>query len=98
LAGVKSGSFTELTPRRPTPYARHVGHADLFVKLARSLTARVADIAASLRLGLSNARVESISTKLRLLTRIAFGFRSSDALVALALLSLKSDRHLSRGS
>jgi transposase len=27
--------------------------------------------------GLSNARVESVNTKLRLLTRIAFGFRST---------------------
>jgi transposase len=36
----------------------------------------------------SNARVESVNTKLRLLTRIAFGFRSPDALVALAMLDL----------
>lgn len=59
-----------------------------FVKLARSITARRADIAASLRQALSNARVESIDTELRLLTRLAFGFRSSDALIALPLLSL----------
>jgi transposase len=38
--------------------------------------------------GLSNARVESVNTKLRLLTRIAFGFRSPEALVALAMLDL----------
>ena len=37
---------------------------------------------------LSNARVESVNTKLRLLTRIAFGFRSPEALVALAMLDL----------
>ena len=36
----------------------------------------------------SNARVESVNTKLRLLTHIAFGFRSPDALVALAMLDL----------
>ncbi len=35
--------------------------------------------------GLSNARVESVNTKLRLLTRIAFGFRSPEAPVALAM-------------
>src|SRR5664280_774845 len=34
------------------------------------------------------ARVQSVTTKLRLLTRIAFGFRSPDALVALAMLDL----------
>jgi transposase len=37
---------------------------------------------------LSNARVESVNTKLRLLTRIAFGFRAVDALIGLAMLSL----------
>jgi len=40
------------------------------------------------RARLSNARVESTNTKLRLLTRIAFGFRSPEALVALAMLDL----------
>ena len=39
---------------------------------------------AALTHGLSNARVESVNTKLRLLTRIAFGYRSPEALVALA--------------
>lgn len=38
--------------------------------------------------GLSDARVESVNTKLRLLARIASGFRSPEALVALALLNL----------
>ncbi len=36
--------------------------------------------------GLSNALVESTNTKLRLLTRVAYGFRSTDNLVALCLL------------
>ncbi len=59
-----------------------------FVKLARSITAHREDIAATLHHELSNARVESVNTKLRLLTRLAFGFRSPDALIALAMLSL----------
>ncbi len=59
-----------------------------FVKLARAITEHRAGIEAALTHGLSNARVESINTKLRLLTRIAFGFRSPDALVALAMLDL----------
>ena len=37
---------------------------------------------------LSNALIESVNTKIRLITRLAFGFRSADALIALALLSL----------
>jgi len=59
-----------------------------FVKLAKSITEHRAGIEAALTHGLSNARVESVNTKLRLLTRIAFGFRSPDALIALAMLDL----------
>jgi transposase len=59
-----------------------------FVKLARSISEHRAGIEAALRHDLSNARVESMNTRLRLLTRIAFGFRSPDALIALAMLSL----------
>jgi hypothetical protein len=40
----------------------------------------------------SNALVESVNTKIRLITRIAFGFRSPDALIALAMLSLAGHR------
>ncbi len=59
-----------------------------FVKLAHSITEHRAGIEAALVHDLSNARVESMNTRLRLLTRIAFGFRSADALIALAMLSL----------
>lgn len=59
-----------------------------FVKLAKSIAKHRVGIEAAPTHGLSNARVESVSTKLRLLTRIAFGFRSSEALVALAMLDL----------
>ena len=36
--------------------------------------------------GLSNALVESTNTKLRLLTRMAYGFREPEHLIALAML------------
>ena len=39
-------------------------------------------ILASIEHGLSNGRVESMNTKIRLMTRIAFGFTSPDALIA----------------
>ena len=35
-----------------------------------------------------HALIESVNTKIRLITRIAFGFRSAQALIALAMLSL----------
>jgi transposase len=59
-----------------------------FVKLARTVAAHRAGIVASLLHGLSNARVESVNTKLRVLTRLAFGFRSPDALIGLAMLAV----------
>ncbi|MGH3515454.1 MAG: ISL3 family transposase [Pseudonocardiaceae bacterium] len=59
-----------------------------FVKVGRSIREYRASIDAALIHELSNARVESINTRLRLLTRIAFGFRSAEALIGLAMLSL----------
>lgn len=50
--------------------------------------APLAAIHASLDHGMSNALVESTNTKIRLLTRIAFGFTRPDALISLALLAL----------
>ena len=59
-----------------------------FVKLQRSIVKHRPAILASIEHGLSNGRVESMNTKIRLITRIAFGFKSPDALIALAMLSL----------
>lgn len=59
-----------------------------FVKLAKAVTAHRASIQAALTEGLSNGLVESTNTKIRLLTRVAFGFRSPEALIALAMLSV----------
>jgi transposase len=42
----------------------------------------------SLLHGLSNGLVESVNTRIRLLTRIAFGFKSPQALIGLAMLSV----------
>ena len=59
-----------------------------FVDLARRIAKHRVAIDATLDHDLSNALVESTNTKIRLLTRIAFGFRSPEALIALAMLSL----------
>jgi len=59
-----------------------------FVKLQRSIVKHRAAILAAIEHGLSNGRIESMNTKIRLITRVAFGFRSPDALIALAMLSL----------
>ncbi len=59
-----------------------------FVTLARRIAKHRAAINASLHHRLSNGLVESTNTKLRLLTRMAFGFKSPDAMIALAMLNL----------
>jgi transposase len=57
-----------------------------FVALARRIRAHLPAIQATLTEQLSNAIVESTNTKLRLLMRVAFGYRDTDALIAMALL------------
>jgi transposase len=57
------------------------------VALARTVAAHRAQIVAALLHGLSNARVKSINTGLRVLTRLAFGFHPGGA-DRLAMLSV----------
>ena len=59
-----------------------------FIKLASRIRSHQVGINAALVHGLSNARVESANNKLRLLTRLAFGFHSPAPLISLALLKL----------
>jgi transposase len=59
-----------------------------FVKLQRTIAEHRDAILDSIRHGMSNARVESVNTRIRLLTRIAFGFHSATPLIALVMLAL----------
>ncbi len=68
-----------------------------FVQLQKTIIKHRASILAAIEHGLSNGRIESVNTKIRLITRIAFGFRSPDALIALAMLSLGGHRPLLPG-
>lgn len=65
---------------------------DSFVDLQRRIVKHRASILAAIEHGLSNGRIESVNTKIRLITRIAFGFRSPQALIALAMLNLGGHR------
>ena len=65
---------------------------DAFVELQRRIVKHKASILAAIEHGLSNGRIESVNTKIRLITRVAFGFKSPDALVALAMLNLGGHR------
>ena len=63
-----------------------------FVKLSRKITKHRDRILAAIEHRLSNGLIESTNTKTRLITRMAFGFKSADALIALAMLSLGAHR------
>ena len=63
-----------------------------FVKLQKSIVKHRTRILAAIEHRLSNALIESTNTKIRLITRMAYGFRSADALIALAMLNLAGYR------
>lgn len=57
-----------------------------FVQLGRRIRKNLAGIEAALLHDLSNALIESTNTKIRVLTRVAYGFKEPEHLIALALL------------
>lgn len=59
-----------------------------FVALARRIRSHRASILATIEHGLSNALIESTNTKIRLITRRAYGFAKIEHLLALAMLAL----------
>jgi transposase len=59
-----------------------------FVDLQRRIVAHRDAIHNSIDHGLSNGLIESVNTKLRLLTRMAFGYADPHALIGLGLLAL----------
>jgi transposase len=63
-----------------------------FVDLARRIVRQRDAIIAALTSGLSNARIESVNTRIRLIIRRGFGFHTADAIIALAMLQLAGHR------
>lgn len=63
-----------------------------FVELGRQIRKHQAGILASIDNSMSNGLIESVNTKVRLITRVAYGFHGPQALVALAMLSLGGQR------
>nr|WP_241249146.1 ISL3 family transposase [Agrococcus sp. KRD186] len=63
-----------------------------FVKLQKRIVKHRARILAAIEHKLSNGLIESTNTKIRLITRMAYGFKSPEALIALALLNLGGHR------
>lgn len=63
-----------------------------FVELQRRIVRNRTAIDNTLDHGLSNGLIESTNTKIRVLTRVAYGFHNPEPLIALALLALGSQR------
>ena len=63
-----------------------------FVKLQKRIVKHKARILAAIEHRLSNGLIESTNTKIRLIARMAFGFKSPESLIALAMLSLGGHR------
>ena len=61
---------------------------EAFVELGQKVRRHRVALEHALRTGTSNALVESTNTKIRVLTRVAFGFRSPEALIAMAMLAV----------
>ncbi|WP_129711144.1 ISL3 family transposase [Haloactinopolyspora alba] len=61
---------------------------NVFVVLGRKIRRHLPAIHATLTERMSNAIVESVNTKIRLLTRVAFGFHGPEPLIALTMLNL----------
>jgi transposase len=72
---------------RWTAWARR-SRIPAFVHLQRKIATHRAAIDTALDTGLSQGLIESTNTKIRLLTRVAFGFHGYEPLVALAMLAL----------
>jgi hypothetical protein len=59
-----------------------------FTELGKKIRRHLPSIHATLDHGLSNGLIESVNTKIRVITRMAFGFHNPTALIALAMLAL----------
>ena len=61
-----------------------------FAELADKVERNAPHILNTIRLGVSNARVEALNNKIKLLIRIAYGFRTIDTLISLIMLFCSS--------
>ena len=59
-----------------------------FTELGKKIRRHLPSIHATLDHGLSNGLIESVNTKIRVITRMAFGFHNPAALIGLAMLAL----------
>jgi transposase len=83
--GLTDDETTELLDRWCARVAR--SRLEPFVKAGRTIRKHRDGILAAIRLGLTNARLEGLNQRVRLIMRRAFGFHSAKAALALVMLS-----------
>jgi transposase len=83
------GNDGKIALDRWTSWARR-SRIPAFVQLQRRIHAHREAIDVALDTGLSQGLIESTNNKIRLLTRVAFGFHGHEPLIALAMLALGS--------
>lgn len=84
MFAVKGPEGKEAQTTGPTQWAQR-SQIPAFVTLGRKIKRHREAIDNNLDTGLSQGLIESTNTKIRLLTRIAFGFKGPHPLIALAL-------------
>ena len=62
-----------------------------FVELGRKIKRHKAAILATIKIGLTNARIEAINNKIKVTIRMGYGFRNVDNLIALVRLKCSGD-------
>jgi hypothetical protein len=66
-----------------------------FVKLARTIRHQKAGVLAAIEFGINNGRLESLNSKIRLISHRAYGFHSAGALIAMVYLCSAASRSTS---
>lgn len=66
--------------------APHMCRTPEFVELSRKVGRKRDGILRSIALGVSNARVEAVNSKIKVAIRQGYGFRNTDDLIALIML------------
>ena len=62
-----------------------------FVELGRKIKRHRAAILATIKVGLTNARIEAINNKIKVTIRMGYGFRNIDNLIAIVRLKCSGD-------
>jgi transposase len=62
-----------------------------FVELGRKIKRHKAAILTTIKVGLTNARIEAINNKIKVTIRMGYGFRNVDNLIALVRLKCSGD-------